>query len=244
MRRREMLMQSRRLMVPGQRAVGLLSSGWPFPSSSSSSSSSSSIPAPLIPEFARKERVDVLDYALPAHRIALHPVSPRSSSRMLIARSTTRSSSSDDDDGGGAGAGDGAGDAPPPTSLLTLRDGAFRDISEELPKDALLVVNDTRVVAARLFLRRRGGDGPACEVLCVAPRAEREDEDDDDDDDGSGGGKGRAGWFSPLCSGAGGSVASAAGDDRRGALAVHDSREESSSRRRVGGGASARSGGL
>ena len=119
----------------------------------------SPLPSLEIPEFARRERVDVLDYDLPHERIALHPVSPRSASRMLVARKQQHHQQA-------------------AASLLSLRDGAFRDIVRELPRDTLIVVNDTKVVAARLFLQRerRSSDGSAsfskCEVLCVSPEPE------------------------------------------------------------------------
>ena len=120
---------------------------------SSSCRSSSSSTDSLIPDFAALERVDVLDYELPSHRIAVQPVRPRSASRMLVASESL----------------------PPHTSTrLHLRDCTFRDIVEELPENSLLVVNDTRVVAARLYLQRRGGKGPTCEVLCVSPRMSRD----------------------------------------------------------------------
>ena len=73
-------------------------------------------------------RVDAFDFVLPAERIALAPANPRDSARMLV-----------------VGA-DGA-----------LTDAHVRDLPDFLtPRDAL-VVNDTRVIAARLDgVRARG----------------------------------------------------------------------------------------
>ncbi len=77
-------------------------------------------------------RVDAFDFVLPAERIALAPANPRDSARMLV-----------------VGA-DGA-----------LTDAYVRDLPDVLnPRDAL-VVNDTRVIAARLDGVRVRGDAAA-----------------------------------------------------------------------------------
>ena len=66
-------------------------------------------------------RVDAFDFVLPPERIALEPVSPRDSARMLV-----------------VGA-DGA-----------LLDACVADLADFLRAGDALVVNDTRVIAARL----------------------------------------------------------------------------------------------
>ena len=78
----------------------------------------------------------VLDYDLPAELVAQRPVEPRDSSRLLVYRR----------EGGG---------------IEHLR---FCDLPDVVG-DLLVVVNDTRVVPARLRLRRASGG--AVEVLLV-----------------------------------------------------------------------------
>ena len=80
-----------------------------------------------------------LDYDLPPELIAQRPLAQRDESRLLVYERRT-----------GA-----------------IRHRRFRDLPEELPADTLVVVNDTRVVPARLRLRRPSG-GEA-EVLLLEP---------------------------------------------------------------------------
>ena len=84
-------------------------------------------------------RTAELDYDLPQELIAQQPLPQRDDSRLLVYERDT-----------GA-----------------VRHRRFRDLPEELPGDALVVVNDTRVVPARLRLRRPSG-GEA-EVLLLEP---------------------------------------------------------------------------
>jgi S-adenosylmethionine:tRNA ribosyltransferase-isomerase len=70
-----------------------------------------------------------LDYSLPSELIAQRPVERRDESRLLVY-----------DRAGGA-----------------TRHRRFAELPDELPDDALVVVNDTRVIPARLRLRRPGG---------------------------------------------------------------------------------------
>jgi S-adenosylmethionine:tRNA ribosyltransferase-isomerase len=84
-------------------------------------------------------RTAELDYDLPPELIAQQPLPQRDDSRLLVHERDT-----------GA-----------------VRHRRFRDLPEELPGDALVVVNDTRVVPARLRLRRPSG-GEA-EVLLLEP---------------------------------------------------------------------------
>lgn len=76
-------------------------------------------------------------YELPAGRIAAHPLADRDSSRLLQCRE----------------------------GLIT--DHHFRDLPGLLPEGSLLVMNDTRVVNARLLFRRE--TGAVIEVFCLEP---------------------------------------------------------------------------
>lgn len=67
-------------------------------------------------------RVDLFDYELPPDRIAQHPVEPRDAARLLVVD----------------------------RAAGTLRHGRFRDLGEYLRPGDHLVLNDTRVVPARL----------------------------------------------------------------------------------------------
>jgi S-adenosylmethionine:tRNA ribosyltransferase-isomerase len=78
----------------------------------------------------------LLDYELPTELIAQHPVEPRDTSRLLVYRRDT----------------------------ATIEHHSFAELPELLAGE-LVVVNDTRVVPARLRLRR--GSGGAVEVLLV-----------------------------------------------------------------------------
>jgi len=81
-----------------------------------------------------------LDYDLPSDLIAQRPLARRDDARLLVYERS----------GGG------------------VRHRHFRDLPAELPARALVVVNDTRVVPARLRLRRPTGG--AAEMLLLEPR--------------------------------------------------------------------------
>src|SRR5712692_694358 len=78
-----------------------------------------------------------LDYDLPPDLIAQQPAEPRDSSRLLVYERATGE----------------------------VRHRRFRELPEELTHDELVVVNDSRVIPARLRLRRSGGG--AAEVLLL-----------------------------------------------------------------------------
>jgi S-adenosylmethionine:tRNA ribosyltransferase-isomerase len=82
--------------------------------------------------------VSLFDYELPPERIALRPASPRDSARMLVVG----------EDG-------------------SLTHAVIRDLPDFLHKGDLLVVNDSKVIPARLHGRKivPGADGPAIELL-------------------------------------------------------------------------------
>ena len=84
-------------------------------------------------------RTSELDYDLPPELIAQRPLPRRDDSRLLVHDRATGET----------------------------RHRRFRDLPEELPRGALVVVNDTRVVPARLRVRRpKGGEA---EVLLLEP---------------------------------------------------------------------------
>jgi S-adenosylmethionine:tRNA ribosyltransferase-isomerase len=82
-------------------------------------------------------RVDAFDYELPPDRIAQHPAADREASRLLVA------------------------DAP------ALDHRTIKDFPELLPEGALVIVNDTRVLPARL-LGEKTGTGGKVEIFLVA----------------------------------------------------------------------------
>jgi S-adenosylmethionine:tRNA ribosyltransferase-isomerase len=86
-------------------------------------------------------RTDELDYDLPAELVAQHPAERRDESRLLVA---SRAS----------------GD---------VRHARFRDLPDLLPPGTLTVVNDTRVVPARIPIER-----PRGEVLLLEPLGDGE----------------------------------------------------------------------
>ena len=87
-------------------------------------------------------RVSELDYELPQELIAQHPAERRDESRLLVYERAS-----------GA-----------------VRHRRFRDLPDELSRGELVVVNDTRVVPARIPLARAGGG--AAEVLLLERRDE------------------------------------------------------------------------
>jgi len=87
-------------------------------------------------------RTAELDYALPADLIAQKPAEPRSSARLLVYDRATRE----------------------------IRHRTFADLPDELRPDDLVVVNDTRVLAARIHARR--ATGGAVELLLLERRGD------------------------------------------------------------------------
>jgi S-adenosylmethionine:tRNA ribosyltransferase-isomerase len=76
-------------------------------------------------------RTELFDFDLPAERIALRPLSPRDAARLLVLR---------------------------PGRTRELEDKSVRDLPELLAPGDALVVNDSKVIAARLVGRRIGRD--------------------------------------------------------------------------------------
>src|SRR3984957_3257822 len=87
-------------------------------------------------------RTDLFDFALPEERIALRPVKPRDAARLLVVR---------------------------PHAKPTYEDCAIRDLPDLLRRGDVVVVNDTKVLLARLHGRRigRGDREPSIEATLV-----------------------------------------------------------------------------
>ena len=85
------------------------------------------------------------DYVLPGERIAQAPVETRHDARLLMV-------------------------PPAESSLSELRHQHVWDWQQELKPGDLLVVNDTRVLKARLRVRRSGGG--VGELLVLEPRGD------------------------------------------------------------------------
>ena len=87
-------------------------------------------------------RIDDYTYELPDQKIAKYPLPVRHDSKLLCYR-------------GGR-----------------ISDHLFRDLPSLLPKDSLLVFNNTKVVPARLFFRKE--TGALIEIFCLEPASPKE----------------------------------------------------------------------
>ncbi len=88
-------------------------------------------------------RIEDFNYTLPDGRIAKYPLAERDSSKLLLYGEDGR-----------------------------ISERVFRDIPEEIPSDAMMIFNDTKVVPARLFFRR--DSGAHIEVFCLEPHSPAE----------------------------------------------------------------------
>lgn len=86
----------------------------------------------------RQIGIEAYSYTLPTGRIAQNPLAERDASKLLVFRNGS------------------------------VRDRSFRELAEELPEHALLVLNDTRVIHARMPFRRATGALIECMVLSPA----------------------------------------------------------------------------
>jgi S-adenosylmethionine:tRNA ribosyltransferase-isomerase len=102
------------------------------------------------------KHLSILDftYDLPASKIASHPLVERDASKLLI-----------------VGAPDGAGRAESVAgadgSAQTFSESTYANLDQVLPSGTLLVHNDTKVVAARLFFEKENGS--VIEIFCLEP---------------------------------------------------------------------------
>jgi S-adenosylmethionine:tRNA ribosyltransferase-isomerase len=87
-------------------------------------------------------RTDLFDFELPPERIALRPIAPRDAARLLVVR---------------------------PGGASELEDRGVRDLPDLLQPGDALVVNDTKVISARLN-GRRIGRGPETEIEATLHR--------------------------------------------------------------------------
>jgi len=94
---------------------------------------------------SRDSQLSSYDYLLPKERIAQAPVEPRHNARLMVV-------------------------PRPEEPLQSVRHLHVWDLLEELQAGDLLVVNDTRVLKARLKVRRAGGG--VSELLVLEPRGE------------------------------------------------------------------------
>lgn len=86
----------------------------------------------------RSTTMDGFDYPLPEERIALHPLADRDHCKLLYRRR----------DG-------------------EIEDHIFKDLPSQLPTGAIMVFNDTKVIHARLRMRR--ATGALIEIFCLEP---------------------------------------------------------------------------
>ena len=77
------------------------------------------------------------DYALPTDRIAAHPLDERDASKLLIYKEGQ------------------------------VEISKFKDLVNQLPENATLVINDTKVIQARLFFQKETGG--QIEIFCLSP---------------------------------------------------------------------------
>jgi S-adenosylmethionine:tRNA ribosyltransferase-isomerase len=90
-----------------------------------------------VPTDARSITMDSVQYTLPEERIAQYPLAERDACKLLHYRAGR------------------------------IADHTFRSLPSLIPPDALMVMNDTRVVNARLLFQRESG--ARIEVLCLEP---------------------------------------------------------------------------
>jgi hypothetical protein len=85
----------------------------------------------------RKIFIRDFDYQLPQEKIALYPLAKRDDSKLLVYRNDS------------------------------ITDDHFYNLPDHLPKECLLVLNDTRVIEARIFFQKPTGG--IIEIFCLEP---------------------------------------------------------------------------
>ena len=97
-------------------------------------------------------------YDLPASKIASYPLEERDASKLLIVGAP---------DGVGAAGADADGAAIANGAAQTFSETTYYNLDQVLPSGTLLVHNDTKVVAARLFFEKENGS--TIEIFCLEP---------------------------------------------------------------------------
>ncbi|MCS6807950.1 MAG: S-adenosylmethionine:tRNA ribosyltransferase-isomerase [Bacteroidota bacterium] len=102
--------------------------------------------------------IHVADYSyeLPEDRIAAYPLAERDASKLLIADMRIHQNVGEVFEQFGS------------ECVCRIRHSVFRDIVHELPPSTLLVLNDTRVIAARILMKKEYSGGRA-ELICLSP---------------------------------------------------------------------------
>ena len=101
------------------------------------------------------KNISILDftYDLPAGKIASYPLEERDASKLLVVGAT---------DSAGA-----TGDGAATGTTQTFSQSTYLNLDQVLPSGTLLVHNDTKVVAARLFFSKENGS--IIEIFCLEP---------------------------------------------------------------------------
>ncbi len=109
------------------------------------------------------KNISILDYTyeLPASKIASYPLEERDASKLLVVGAP--------DSTGAAGDAAAAGAVAETGAAQTFTESTYFNLDQALPSGTLLVHNDTKVVAARLFFEKENGS--VIEIFCLEPAA-------------------------------------------------------------------------
>ena len=104
--------------------------------------------------------LSILDfnYDLPASKIASYPLEQRDASKLLVYGANANDA--------GANANDAGADAND-AGAVQISETTYSRLDEVLPSNTLLIHNDTKVVAARLFFEKENGS--TIEIFCLEP---------------------------------------------------------------------------
>ncbi len=109
------------------------------------------------------KNISILDYTyeLPASKIASYPLEERDASKLLVVGAPNSAGVMDDAAAAGAVA--------ETAATQTFTESTYFNLDQALPSGTLLVHNDTKVVAARLFFEKENGS--TIEIFCLEPAA-------------------------------------------------------------------------
>ena len=107
------------------------------------------------------KNISILDYTyeLPASKIASYPLEERDASKLLVVGAP--------DSAGAAGDAAATGAAAATGRAQSFTESTYFNLDQVLPSGTLLVHNDTKVVAARLFFTKENGS--VIEIFCLEP---------------------------------------------------------------------------